>query len=154
MSNIARFAAYAEAFEKSYESDDWKSLEPFFAKDAVYDTGLAIFMGGHCEGRDAILANFKTVLDGFDRRFESRKLALLDGPTEDGQQVRIRGSATYRAPGVPDLVLVLDEIVTFDADRIIHLEDRYEAEMGEELEAYIEKHGDHLGIALGELIAL
>ena len=35
MSNIARFAAYAAAFEKSFESDDWTGVEPFFAEDAV-----------------------------------------------------------------------------------------------------------------------
>jgi len=148
MSNIARFAAYAAAFEKSYESDDWAALEPFFAADAVYDSGSERFLGGHFEGRDAILGYFKAVLDRFDRRFESRELALLDGPTERGQEVRIRGSATYRAPGVPDLVLVLEEIVTFEGDRIVRLEDRYETEMKEELEAYIEAHGAGLGIEL------
>jgi hypothetical protein len=148
MSNIPRFAAYAAAFEKSFASDDWTLVEPFFADNAVYDSGSAVFFGGRFEGRAAILAYFKRVLDAFDRRFESRDLALLEGPFDEGDSVRIRGSATYRAAGVPELVLVLEEIVTFDGDRIVHLEDRYEAAMQKEVEAYLEKYRDTLGFEL------
>ena len=39
MSNIARFAAYAAAFEKSFETDDWSTVAPFFSENAVYITG-------------------------------------------------------------------------------------------------------------------
>jgi hypothetical protein len=146
MSLIPRFVAYAAAFEQSYESDDWSFVEPFFHEDAVYEAGIALLEGTRFEGRAAVLDYFKAVLDGFDRRFESRELNLLEGPSEDGQAVRIKGSATYRAPGVPDLVLVLDEIVTFDGDRIIHLEDRYDDAMKAEIDAYIEAHAEALGI--------
>jgi len=149
MSNIARFVAYAAAFEKAYESDDWKGIEPFFAEGAVYDAGSELFMGGLFEGRDAILGYFKAVLDGFDRRFESRELELLEGPEAEGSTVRIRGSATYRAAGVPELVLVLDEIFTFEGDRIVRLEDRYEDEMKEEIAAYLDEHRDTLGFKIG-----
>ncbi len=148
MSNIARFGAYAAAFEKSFESDDWSLVEPFFAEDAVYDAGLEIFLGGRAEGRDAILAFFKAFLDGFDRRFESRELALLEGPVEDGESVRLRGSATYRAAGVPDFVLVLEETLRFERDRIVLLQDRYDEQMKAELEVYLAEHGDALGFAL------
>jgi hypothetical protein len=150
MSNIARFAQYAAAFEESYASDDWAALEPFFAENAVYDTGSALFFGGRCDGRDEILGYFKRVLDGFDRRFERRDLSLLEGPFEEGPTVRIRGSATYRAAGVPELVLILEEHVTFEGDRIIHLEDRYDDEMQREFEAWLATHGPKLGIALDD----
>lgn len=146
MSLIARFAAYAAAFEESYASDDWSFVEPFFAEEAVYEAGIELIGGTRFEGRPAVLTYFKAVLDGFDRRFASRELALLEGPFEDGDRVRIRGSATYRAPGVPDYVLVLDEIVTFDGDLIVHLEDRYEDAVKGELEAYLAAHADALGI--------
>ena len=66
--------------------------------EAVYDTGIEFFLGGH---------------------FEVRELRLLEGPFEEGQTVRIRGSATCRAEGVPDLELVLEEIVTSEGERII-----------------------------------
>jgi len=148
MSNIPRFAAYAAAFEKSYENDDWTLAEPYFAEEAVYESGDELVMGGHFAGRPAILAYFKAILDGFGRRFESRELTLLEGPVDEGPTVRIRGSATYRAAGFPDLVLVLDEIVTFEGDRIIRLEDRYDDTMKAEIVAYLAAHGDALGIAL------
>ncbi len=76
------------------------------------------------------------------------RLNLLEGPLEEGESVRIRGGATYRAAGVPDLVLVLDKIVIFEGDRIIHLEDRYDDEMKRELQAYMDEHGDTLALAL------
>jgi len=147
MSHIARFVAYAAAFEKSYESDDWSFVEPFFAEDAVYDTGIPLVDGvTRFEGRPAVIGYFKSVLDAFDRRFDSRELALLEGPIENGSTVRIRGSATYRAAGVPDFALVLDEIVTFAGDLIIHLEDVYDDAMKASLERHLAEHGRALGI--------
>ena len=104
-----RFFAYAAAFEKAYASDDWSRVEPYFHDDAVYDSGMGAPLGGRLEGRAAILAYFKRVLDRFDRRFESRELALLDGPRTTGDSVWIRGRATYRgqlkvAPGATNVV--------------------------------------------------
>ena len=102
MSKIPRFAACAATFEKSVASDDWSLLEPFFTEAAVYDTVADPPLGGRIEGRAAVLAWFKDILDRFDRRFESREVALLEGPKEIGDAVWIRGSATYRAKGVPN----------------------------------------------------
>jgi ketosteroid isomerase-like protein len=146
VSKIPRFAAYAAAFEKSYASDDWSLVEPFFTEDAVYEVGLEPPMGGSFEGRDQILAYFKQVLDRFDRRFASREIALLEGPKETGDSVWIRGSATYEAPGVPNLVLVLKEIIRFEGDQICHLEDQYEPAMQKEIAEYLQAHGEKLGI--------
>jgi len=146
MSHIPRFAAYAAAFEKSYENDDWAALTPSFTEGAVYDAGLADYLGGRIEGRDAIFAHFKRVLDGFDRRFASREIALVEGPTEADDTVTIVGTATYRADGVPDLVLTLEESATFDGDRISLLEDRYDPEAAKDAIAYIEAHREKLGL--------
>ncbi|HEY8155619.1 MAG TPA: nuclear transport factor 2 family protein [Myxococcota bacterium] len=146
MSKIARFAAYAAAFEKSYASDDWSHVEPFFTEDAVYEIDLEPPIGARLEGRDAILAYFKQVVDRFDRRFESRELALLEGPKEEGDSVWIRGTATYRAAGVPAFVLELKEIVTFEGDRIRLLEDEYQPAMQRSLAAYLKEYGEKLGI--------
>ena len=146
MSKIPRFAAYAAAFEKSYASDDWSLVEPFFTEDAVYAIDVGPPLGGRFEGRPAILAYFKRILDRFDRRFASRELALLAGPKQTGDSVWIRGSATYRAPGVPDFTLELEETVTFDGDRIARLEDHYEPAMAEQIAGYLKAHGGKLGI--------
>ena len=148
MSKIALFAAYAAAFEKAFESDDWTELEGYFSEEAVYEVGLPILGTERCEGRAAVLAWFPEVLDRFDRRFESRELELLEGPTEAGDEVRILGSATYRSEGLPELVLVLEETVRFDGERIVHLEDRYTPEMTQEVETYLQRHAEQLGFEL------
>ncbi len=148
MSDIPQFAAYAAAFEKAFESDDWSSLEEFFSEDAVYEIGLPILGAERCANRDEIFAWFKDVLDRFDRRFESRTLELLEGPKEEDGTVWIRGSATYRAEGVPDFVLILEESIRFEDGRIVHLEDRYSDEMAAETERFLDEYGAALGIDL------
>ena len=148
MSRIARFARYAAAFEEAYESNDWSLLEPFFTEDAVYETGdIPAPLGARSEGRDAILAYFDRVLNGFDRRFATRKIALVEGPREDGDTVWIRGSVVYTAPGVPDLRFELEEITTFRGDRICHLEDRYDDATMKAVLDYANTHGAKLGLA-------
>ena len=146
MSHIPRFIAYAAAFEEAYASDDWSTLEEYFSEDCVYEIGLAALGMERCEGRAAILAWFPDVLDRFDRRFASRELARIEGPTEEDDEVRIRGTARYRAEGVPDLVLELEETARFEGDRIVHLEDRYTPEMQSETESYLRKYAATLGI--------
>ena len=146
MSHIKHFAAYAAAFEKAFESDDWSVVEGCFAEDAVYEIGLPILGAERCEGRSAIVAWFKDVLDRFDRRFEARTLTLLEGPREDGNEVWIKGTATYTSEGLPDFELTLAETIRFDGEKIILLEDRYTPEMEAETRAYIESYGAKLGI--------
>jgi len=146
MSRIPRFAEYAAAFEKAYASDDWSLVEPFFTEDAVYEVLLAPPMGGRFGGRRAILAYFQSVLDGFDRRFASREVGLLEGPRESADSVWLRGRAVYRADGVPELAFELEETAWFQGDRIRRLEDRYDAATREALERYLAAHGAKLGL--------
>ncbi len=148
MSNIPRFAAYAAAFEKAYEDDEWSALEEFFSEDAVYEIGMPILGAERCEGRDAILGWFKDVLDRFDRNFESRELEAIEGPREEGNEVWLRGAAIYRAPGVPEFRLVLKETLRFEGDRIVHLEDQYTDEMKEETDRFIREYGSKIGVLL------
>lgn len=150
MSKIAHFAAYAAAFEKAFVSDDWSVVEPHLAEDAVYVVDLDPPMGGRFEGRAAILAYFKEVLDRFDRRFESRRVAVLEGPRDEGDSVWVRGSATYEAEakGVPSFTLELEETAEFDGDRIRRLEDRYEPEVKQHIASFLREHGEKLGISI------
>jgi len=156
VSVIPTFAAYAAAFEKAYANDDWSVVEPFFVPDAVYEVALEPPLGGRFEGRDAILAYFRRVLDGFDRRMGSREVALLEGPREEDDAVWIRGRAAYTAaPGLPALEFELEEtawLAPEDAEgrrRIRRLEDRYDAATRERLHAYVRDHGARLGLAGG-----
>jgi hypothetical protein len=146
MSNVKRFADYAAAFERAFETDDWSEVESYFSEAAVYEVGLPILGAERREGRAAIVAWFKEVLDRFDRRFESRTLTLLEGPREEGSAIWIAGTAIYTAQGVPDLVLRLTETIRFDGEQIVHLEDHYAPGMLEEIARYVEAHGAKLGI--------
>lgn len=146
MTATDRFIAYASAFEKSYADDDWSHVRPFFSDDAVYEVELGPPFGGRFEGRDAILAYFRRILDGFDRRFAERRVTLLEGPVERGGEVWVRGRAAYRADGVPDLAFDLEETATFEGDRITRLVDRYDPATREAMEAWLADHGDTLGI--------
>lgn len=146
MSLIRRFAEYAAAFEKAYASDDWSLVEPYFTQDAVYEVALEPPIGGRFEGRAAILAYFKKVLDGFDRRFASREVGLVAGPRESGDSVWVRGRATYQAEGVPELEFELEETAWFEGDCIRRLEDRYDAAARDTLARYAEAHGAKLGL--------
>jgi ketosteroid isomerase-like protein len=149
MSSIPRFVAYAADFEKAYASDDWSVVAPWFTEDAVYEVDLDPPMGGRFSGRDAILAYFKAVLDGFDRRFASREVQLVEGPRESGDAVWLRGRAIYRAEGVPELSFELEETAHFTDGRIRRLEDRYDAATREALTAWLAAHGARLGLAAG-----
>jgi hypothetical protein len=144
--SIPHFAAYAAAFEKAYASDDWSGVEPFFTEDAVYDAGLPGLLGDRAEGRAAILAFFRDVLDRFDRRFASRRVELVEGPREEGGTVWLRGRAIYTAAGAPDLAFELEERASFSGDRIRRLADTYAPAERAKIEAYLKEHGARLGI--------
>ena len=144
--SIAHFAAYAADFEKSFESDDWSLVEAHLSKDVVYEVGLEVLAAEPIEGRDALLAYFKDVVDRFDRRFKSRQLNLLEGPVEEDNSVWIRGAATYRADGVPELVLVLKETAHFEDGLICRLVDEYEPAMKKSVEEYVAAYSDLLQI--------
>jgi len=149
MSYVKQFVAYAASFERAFASDEWSEVESYFAEHAVYVVGLPILGTERCEGRRAIISWFKDVLDRFDRRFATRELTLVEGPKENDNEVWIRGFATYRAEGVPDLKLQLEETVRFDGDRIVHMEDRYTPQMIAETVAYVLQHGEQLGVETG-----
>ena len=148
MSDIPRFVAYAAAFEKAFETDDWSGLEPFFSEDAVYEIGLPLLGASRCTGRDEILAWFPDVLDRFDRRFASRTLELIEGPKEENGAVWIKGSARYCADGIPDFVLILEETVRFKEGVIVHLEDRYCDEMAATTARFVADYAAIIGVDL------
>ncbi len=144
MDPIARFQEYAAAFEQVYKSDDWSLLEPYFTEDAVYEIlGGPPFAGKH-EGRPALLAHLKRSVDGFDRRFETRELEILEGPELEGNSVRLRWRGSYRSPGLPELVIDGAETAVFDGDRIRRLEDRFPPEASPIMEAWFKANGSRL----------
>lgn len=144
MGNIDRYAAYAAAFEEAYASDDWSKLEPFFTEDAVYEFIAPAPFGGKYEGRAAVLAQFKNSVNGLDRRFTSRAIDVLEGPSEKDGGVWVRWAGLYTLAGAPDFRMEGEERAVFVGDRIRRLTDSItDAEAGH-AGAYFGEHGAKL----------
>lgn len=144
MSSVERYAAYAEAFEQAYASDDWSVLEPYFTEDAVYNTIAPPPLGGRHEGRATILRDFQSAVNGFDRRFTSRRIELIEGPVEKDGAVWMKWAAIYTLDGAPEFRMEGEERAIFEGDRISLLEDTIPESEGQRLGAYMEAHGDKL----------
>lgn len=125
MDPVQRFAAYAAAFEQAYAGDDWSVLEPFFTEDAVYETLADPPFAARHAGRDAVMASLRDSVNGLDRRFDTRELESLEGPTLRDGNVWMRWRVTYRVEGAPPLVIDGEETAQLEGDRIARLEDRF-----------------------------
>ena len=134
MSILERFQAYADAFEESYEDDDWSRIEQFFTEDAVYEGDP------DARGRDAVLAKMKNDVDTFDRKMD-RRILNLQTPTVDGDTLTLRFAVTYEKAGVPDLKISGIETAVFVGDRIARLRDQIDPEAEKAMEAWMAKHG-------------
>ena len=144
MSLIERYLRYAAAFETAYASNDWTVLDPLFTADAVYETIAAPPFGTVCTGLAAIKAFFAQSVDGFDRRFDTRGVDVLEGPVERDGAVWIRWAATYTRAGLPALRMEGEETAVFAGDHITRLEDRIPTAQGEAVLQYLTAHADGL----------
>jgi len=144
MGQIERYVAYATAFEEAYATDNWSKLEAFFTEDAVYESIAPAPFGGKYEGRAVVLAQFKNSVNGLDRRFDSRAIEVLEGPSEKDGAVWIRWAGIYALAGTPDCRMEGEERAVFAGDRIRRLTDSIsDAEAGR-LGAYFAQHGAKL----------
>ena len=142
MDPIARFVNYAAAFEDAYATDDWSKLDAHFTDDAIYQP-LGAF-GGPIQGREALKASFKMMCKSFDRRFASRAVEVIEGPTLREGAVWFRWRATYTLAGAPPLEMIGEETVAFAGDRIRHLEDRMSEEETKKIQTYMGAHAAKL----------
>jgi hypothetical protein len=138
MSILNRYQAYADAFEQSYEDDDWTRIEPFFTDNAVYEGDP------DARGRDAVLAKLKGGVDGFDRNMDSRT-PDFETPTIDGDTLTMKWSVSYTKAGAPDLVISGVETAVFEGDRIALLRDDFDPEAQKAMGEWMAKHGASLG---------
>ena len=137
MTILDRYNEYADAFEESYEDDDWSRIEPYFTEDAVY--------GGDpdAEGRDAVLAKLKAGVDAFDRRMDSRT-PDFETPTVDGDTLKMKWTVTYTKEGCPSLVISGVEIALFEGDRIKRLRDDFDPEAQKAMGEWMAQHASAL----------
>jgi hypothetical protein len=135
-----RFLAYADAFELSYEDNDWSRLAQYFTEHASYDSGDDT----PASGRDAVLAKLEGAVDGMDRKMDSRKVEFQP-PTTRGDTVVVEWTASYTRAGVPDLAINGTEYARFEGDRIAELRDEFAPGTMEMLGAWFSEHGHALG---------
>lgn len=138
MSITDRYQAYADAFEESYEDDDWTRIEPFFTEDAVYEGDPE-----DARGRAAVLAKLKGGVDAFDRRMDSRT-PDFQAPTAEGDTVSVNWKVTYTKADCPDLVISGQEIAVFEGDRIALLRDVFDPAALESMGEWMATHGSKL----------
>lgn len=140
MDIMQQFFAYAGDFERTLADDDWSRLRAYFADDAVYEVQAPLF-GCRLVGPQAIFAGMKKSLDGFDRRFEGRDIAVTDGPEVAAVEIRAGWTVTYRKTGVPPFVLRGRSTVRYRDGRIVQLTDSYDPDVARELAAWQRESG-------------
>lgn len=137
---LARFRAYAEAFEEAYRSDDWSCVQPYFTEDAVYRVTGGPPIGGTWTGREAILAHFREIVNYLDRRFDERILSAIAPPRVEGNVFEVEWRGIYRLAGAPDAEIGGTERAVFEGERIKLLEDLYEEGTSERVSEYVSRH--------------
>jgi ketosteroid isomerase-like protein len=135
MSIADRYRAYAEAFEQSYDDDDWSRIEPYFTEDAVYEG-----QPEDARGRDAVLAKLKGGVDAFDRRMDSRT-PDFQAPSVEEDTLTMKWRVTYTKAGCPDLVISGVETAVFEGDRIRLLRDDFDPEAEKAMGEWMAAHG-------------
>jgi hypothetical protein len=143
MGPTIRFIEYAQAFEQTFDDDDWARLERYFAPDAVYEVRNTSF-ACRIEGRVAILRGLKKSLDGFDRKLAKRSIAITDPPSEDGDRMTVGWTATYEKPGAPAFVLRGRSTVRYRGEVIAELVDEYPDGMSDEAASWVRDHAPEL----------
>jgi hypothetical protein len=143
MNPLQRFGAYAQDFEATFKDDDWSRLAQYFAPDATYEVSGDPFT---CtiHGRDAIFTGIKKSLDGFDRRFASREIALEGAPVVEGETVSLSWSVTYGRPDAPPFILRGRSSATYADGRIARLADSYDATASASFRTWLAQHGRDL----------
>ncbi len=129
-----RYREYADAFELSYDDDDWSRLSQYFTEDAVYKGDP------DAEGREAVLAKLKGGVDAFDRRMDSRT-PDFQTPTIEGDTLTMSWTVVYTKAGRPDLVLTGKETAVFEGDRIKLLRDDFDPQTEEAMGKWMAEHG-------------
>jgi hypothetical protein len=146
--DVAAFVAYATAFEKSYADDDWSHVDRLTHDDVVWcAAGAPPPFGGVWTGRKDTLAQIRTSVCAFDRRFDAREPRIVTGPTPIPGGIHMTWEVTYRRAGLPDLPLRGEEWDLFeDGKLVLHREVIHNAD---ETAAYLAEHGAKLLPARG-----
>jgi predicted ester cyclase len=140
MNAVDRFASYAMAFEQAFVSDDWTAVAEQLTDDVTYETfGNGIF-AGRAEGRAAVLARLRRLVNCLDRRFDERVPEILAGPSEREGGVWMRFALNLQRAGLPDLGITGDHTTYFHADRVCRIEEYIPVSVSNAVDAYLAAH--------------
>ncbi len=140
MSNLARFLAYARAFEIAQATDDFSVIEPFFAPDACHRVDAAGPLRADDRDRDSAVAGLRASVHAVDRRFDVRIPEVLEGPVVRDDGIWMRFGLTLRRGGLPDLALEGEHLVAYDDDgRITRIDEKMLGGCDEAARAYLER---------------
>jgi hypothetical protein len=143
MDIIQAFIGYAGDFEKTYVDDDWSRLHRYFADDAVYEVKSDSF-GCRLVGPAAIFRGMKKSLDGFDRKFTKRDIAITSGPEVSGNEMRVGWEVTYEKEGLSPFVLRGHSVARYAGDKIAYLSDGYDPSVTADFQAWEGENDFHL----------
>ncbi|HEY5071490.1 MAG TPA: hypothetical protein VII63_05600 [Caulobacteraceae bacterium] len=139
---LERFAAQSAAFERTFIDDDWSRLERYFTSDAIYEV---LGPGGErWVGRAAVLAALRRAVNNFDRLCDSRALLTIEGPVQDGAEIRRQWSCTFTLSGAPNPTIDGSERAVYRGELIELLQEKLTARSGEALNRWVALHGSLL----------
>lgn len=138
MNIVDRYLEYAQAFEESYEDDDWSRLEAYFTENAVY-----LGEPESANGRAGVLTKLKGGVDSFDRKMDSRT-PDFQTPVADGNTIHMDWTVSYSKVGCPDLVISGHETAVFEGDRIASLRDDFDPQAETAMGEWMASHGAKL----------
>lgn len=140
MSIVEQLLAYAADFEKTLADDEWSRLTRHFSKDAVYRVESDLF-GCELTGPDEIFTGMKKSLDGLDRKFATREIAMTEGPEIEGDELRVSWTVTYHKPGLPDFVLPGRSLARIRDGKLVLLVDSYDEGVNAEVAEWMRETG-------------
>ena len=134
MNIVDIYLAYANAFEETYEDNNWQRLAVYFSDDAEYDGAV---------GRDAVLEKLENAVNSMDKLMDSRTLNFQP-PTSEGNLVRVEWDIRYTKLDCPDLAIAGREDATFEGNRIRILHDEISASNQEIIVKWMTENGAKL----------
>jgi len=140
MDTMTLFLEYAGEFEKSYEDDDWSRLHEYLQPDASYEIVSSRY-GCKLVGPEAIFKGVKKSLDGFDRRFDSRRIEVKDDMQKTDDEFSISWIAHYEKEGLEPLQLHGHSKVVYQDGKIKALTDSFTPEEEGDVQTWIDTSG-------------
>ena len=140
MDILEQFLAYAGDFEKTYADDQWERLGQYFHDDSTYEV-KANAIPCLLEGPNAIFSGIKKSLDGFDRKFDKRELALVDEPVIEGNEICANWAVTYRKDDLAPYILLGQSVATYRDGKIAALSDSIDPEAEAALGEWVQVTG-------------